>query len=157
MSAVGAPSPVLVRPILDLQVWVENEQGEKPKLFYQFYRKPVSNWLLIPANSAVSTSVKRTALTQYGLRILRNTKPEIEWKLRANMLSEFSERMRDSGYGEKFRMEILSSILRGWDKMTKRQETGGRPINRPRNYQEAERRTDMWRKKANWYKTGTRL
>ena len=86
MSAVGAPSPVLVRPILDLQVLVENEQGEKPKLFYQFYRKPVSNWLLIPANSAVSTSVKRTALTQYGLRILRNTKPEIEWKFRANML-----------------------------------------------------------------------
>ena len=51
-------------------------------------------------------------------------------------------------------MEILLSILRGWDKMTKRQEAGGRPIIRPRNYQETERRIDKWRKKATWYKSG---
>ena len=38
----------------------------------------MSNWLLIPANSAVSTTVKQTALTQYGLLILRNTKPEVD-------------------------------------------------------------------------------
>ena len=70
------------------------------------------------------------------------------------MLSEFSERMRDSGYKEKFRYETIQSILTGWDKMVAEQERGGRPINRPRHYEEKKRREEKWRKKANWFKTG---
>ena len=82
----------------------------------------MSNWLLIPANSAMATSIKRTSLSQYGLRILRNTSLELSWDLKAEMLSEFSERMRDSGYGEKFRYQIIQSILTGWDKMRRMKE-----------------------------------
>ena len=50
----------------------------RPRIYYHYYRKPMSNWLLIPARSAMSNSVKRSAITQYGLRILRNTKLETE-------------------------------------------------------------------------------
>ena len=39
------------------------------------------------------TTIKRTALTQYGLRILRNSKLELEWEQKADMLSTFSERI----------------------------------------------------------------
>ena len=76
-------------PILDLKVNVEKVQinGEpRSKLFYRYYRKPMSNWQLIPAESALSASVKRTSLTQYGLRILRNTKLEVPWSEKAEML-----------------------------------------------------------------------
>ena len=91
-------------PILDLKVWfrdveveVEGGRVNRPKLYYHYYKKPMSNCLLIPARSAMSSSVKRTAITHYGLRILRNTKLELEWEIVAELLSEFSERMKDSG------------------------------------------------------------
>ena len=90
-------------------------ESGKAKLYYQYYRKPMANWLLMPAISAMPGSVKRTALTQYGLRILRNTKLEVEWSVKAAMLSEFMERLRDSGYSHRFRQEILQSVLTGWE------------------------------------------
>ena len=85
---------------------------------------------------------------------MRNTSLELSWDLKAEMLSEFSERMRDSDYSEKFRYETIQSILTGWDKMVEEQKRGGRTINRPRNYEEKKRREEKWRKKANWFKTG---
>jgi hypothetical protein len=72
-------------PILDQKVWVAEEGGgdavEDParaRLYYKYYRKPMANWLLMPAMSAMPGSVMKTALTQFGLRILPNTKPEVE-------------------------------------------------------------------------------
>ena len=114
----------------------------------------MANWLLIPADSAMAMSVKRTTLTQYGLRILRNTSLEISWDIKADMLSEFCERMRDSGYNEVFRSQIIESILKGWDRMVAEQNKGARPINRPRSYEESERRQQKARKKTNWFKGG---
>ena len=61
-----------------MEVEVEGERVTKPNLYYHYFRKPMSNWLLIPLRSAMSSSVKRTVITQYSLRILRNTKPELE-------------------------------------------------------------------------------
>ena len=144
-------------PILDLKVWVrkvEVENGRTCKLFYHYYRKPIANWLLMPAMSAMPIAVVHTALTQYVLRILRNTKLELEWEVKAAMLSEFMEQIRDSGHGQLFRQEILTSILRGWDKMLVVHEAGRRPINRPRNWKEQERMEGKWRKKTTWFKTG---
>ena len=84
-------------PILDLKVNVqeveEDGQPPRPKIFYRYFRKSMSNWELMHADLALSASVKRTALTQYGLRILRNTKLEVPWSEKAAMLSEFSERL----------------------------------------------------------------
>ena len=149
-------------PILDLKVWVaENDTGGGggggaggAKLRWMFYRKPMSNRLLIPAESAMAISIKRTALTQYGLRILRNTSLELDWDSKAEMLSDFCSRMRDSGYGQKFRAQIIESVLRGWDKMLDEQERGGRPVNRPRQHEEAKRKENKWRKRKDWYKAG---
>ena len=145
-------------PLLDLKVEVKAiERDGMPKsckLYYYYYRKPMSNWILMPENSALAMSVKRTSLTQYGLRILRNTKLEVPWSEKAAMLSEFAARLRDSGYNEKFRKQIIQSILGGWDKMLAEHEAGRRPINRSRNWQSEKRRQEKVRKKSNWYKTG---
>ena len=106
-------------------------------------------------------SVKRTSLTQYGLRILRNTKLEVPWSEKAAMLSEFAARLRDSGYNEKFRKQIIQSILGGWDKMLAEHEAGRRPINRSRNWQGENRRKEKTRKKEqlvpNWRLLHTHL
>ena len=145
-------------PILDLKVNVqeveEDEQPSRPKIFYRYYRKSMSNWELMHADSALSASVKRTALTQYGLRILRNTKLEVPWSEKAAMLSEFSERLRDSGYTERYRQQLILSVLRGWDKMVEEHKAGRRPINRARSWQEESRRQEKARKKTSWFKSG---
>ena len=145
-------------PILDLKVNVEEievtDQPARPKLYYRYYRKSMSNWELMHADSALSASVKRTALTQYGLRILRNTKLEVPWSEKAEMLSEFSARLRDSGYTERYRQQLIESVLRGWDKMVVEHEAGRRPINRARSWQEETRRKTKARKKTSWFKTG---
>ena len=114
----------------------------------------MSNWLLIPAKSAMSNSVKRTSITQYGLRILRNTKLELEWEVVAEMLSEFCERLRDSGYSERFRVEVMKSILEGWRKMIEEEKKGGRPINRPRKWNKGQREELKRKKKTSWYRSG---
>ena len=114
----------------------------------------MSNGMLIHVRSAMSNTVKRTAITQYGLRILRNTKLDLEWKVVADMLSEFSERLRDSGYGKRFRVEIMKSILDGWKKMVEEQKKGGKPINCPRQWNQEERKDSKRSKKTSWYKAG---
>ena len=66
-------------PILDLEVQVQQvaqeNQPSLAKLYYFYSRKPMAHWQFMPATSAMPSAVKRTYLTQYGLRILRNTKP----------------------------------------------------------------------------------
>ena len=42
----------------------------------------------------------------------------------------------------------MQSILKGWDKMVAEQERGGRPINRPRKFEEKNRREEKFRKKG---------
>ena len=146
-------------PILDIEVWVREmprteTQPATKKLYYQYYSKPMASKLLIMEKSAMPARVKRTALTQYGLRILRNCKLELEWEEKAKFLSDFSEQLRMSGYNAKVRAEILQSILEGWDKMVKEQEEGRRPINRAYTWREQERREGKWRKKNTWFKGG---
>ena len=58
---------------------------------------------MIMARSARPSKVKRTSLTQYGLRILRNCKLELEWETKAEFLSSFMEQIRMSGYNARER------------------------------------------------------
>ena len=79
-------------PIPDLNVWIERKDendttSEKAK--YQFYRKPMANPLLIIPRSALPEKVKRTALTQQAIRIMKNTSPEVTEKEKTQLLSEF--------------------------------------------------------------------
>ena len=57
----------------------------------------------------------------------------------AELLSELSEMLRDSGHCERFRVETLKSILEGWRKRVEEQKKGGKPIHRPRIWNQEER------------------
>ena len=55
--------------ILEFKVCVKKEEQNKllkPKIIYSHYYKPVSNWQLMHAKSAMPGSVKRTTSTQLG-------------------------------------------------------------------------------------------
>ena len=117
-------------PALDTQIWVENG-----RILYEHYRKPMANPLVMMECSAMPTKVKRTTLTQEVVRILRNISKELPEETATKHLSEFSSRMKASGYPEKFRLEIIKAGLEGFRRMQKVEEDGGRPVNRPRTWE----------------------
>ena len=144
-------------PILDLNVWIERKYGNdtpSEKVRHQFYRKPMANPLLIMARLAMPDKVKRTELTQPTLRIMKNTSPELAEKGKTQLLSEFSSRIRASGYGTRYRFEIINNAMTAFDRMKEEQEHVDRPINRPRSYQPEVRRKKNLSAKSNWYQNG---
>ena len=48
--------------------------------------------------------------------------------------------MMRSGYSEEFRFEVISDALRCHKKMQTREEEGGQPVDRPRDFDEVGRR-----------------
>ena len=57
-------------PILDIAVKAEENQ-----ISYIFYKKPVSNHLVMLERSAMPPQMKRSSLVQEGMRRLCNTRP----------------------------------------------------------------------------------
>ena len=117
-------------PVLDVQARVQNN-----KIEYMFYKKPVSSEYFMLANSAMPQTVKRSACVQEVLRRLRNTKRELPWKLKAEIISKFSNSLRISGYNEKFRMEVIQSAVRGSEAQCDRADRGEVPLHRPRSFE----------------------
>ena len=76
-------------PLLDLQVCViEN------KIVYKFYKKSMSNKLVMMERSAMPTKIKRNALVQEVIRRLRNTSRSLPWSVKSKILSDFSFAMK---------------------------------------------------------------
>ena len=102
-------------PALDIQINVNHEENER--IDYNFFEKPTKNPRVILSDSAINSSSKRTILTQECLRRMRNTKLELGEKIRNKHLNDFMVKMKNSGYNEKYRMEILDSATKALDKM----------------------------------------
>ena len=96
--------------------------------------------------------MKCSTLTEEGVRRLRNTKREIPWEVKAKILSEFSHKLMLSGYSQKFRSETIKSAVAGYRKQVARADAGVRPLHRPREWQEQERRKKKLLSKTSWYR-----
>ena len=114
--------------------------------------KSVSNPLLMLENSAMPMKVKRNSLAQEGIRRLRNTSRSLPWSLKAEILSEFSHKLMISGYNEKFRLEIIQSAVRGYERQCQVADNGGTPLYRPRSYQRADRQRKKLLTPIGWYR-----
>ena len=75
--------------------------------------------------------------------------------LQQQHLNDFTERMRDSGYPESMRYQIVQSGLQGYKKMLEVERAGGRPVNRLQKSDQIARKKQKTIKKDNWYKNGT--
>ena len=134
-------------PILDLQAKVQNN-----KFMYKFFKKEVSNPRVILASSAMPMKVKRNALVQEGIRRLKNTSRNIPWSEKAEILTEFSNAMRISGYSEQFRLEIFKSAVTGYQRMCAQADAGIRPLHRKRDWSPEERRRKKLLSNTSWYR-----
>jgi hypothetical protein len=69
-------------------------------------------------------------------------------------LDAFSGRLRASGYDETYRMRVIKSEVEGFDRMAEVARSGGRPINRPRTWEEDLRHKKKELKKQDWFRPG---
>ena len=134
-------------PILDCEVKVEDN-----KILYKFYKKPMASPLVMMKDSALPENIKRSSLIQEVVRRLRNTKRSLPWDLKAEILSEFSNSMKLSGYPENYRQNIIKSGIEAFEKICDESDTGGTPLYRPRGYKQKERRKKKLMTKTSWYR-----
>ena len=92
---------------------------------------------------------KRTNLTQECLRRLRNTKKELGPEVQKIHLNNFMVKLKNSGYSQKFRTEILNSGLHAFEKMLEDDNSGAKPLYRSREWNKEERQASKIKKKFN--------
>ena len=146
-------------PILDLKVWletrekeIENQNVDVSVIMYEFYSKEMASKAVINARSALSWSTKRTVLTQEVLRVILNCSKLLPWERRVENVNEMVLRMQYSGYGEKFRYEVVNSALKAYRAREKADREGERPLHRPKEWRREEREQERVIKRSNWYK-----
>ena len=62
------------------------------------------------------------------------------------------KKLQTSGYNHKMRLEVLQSILNGWEKILKKSETGEKPLHREREFEKEKRQKDKQMKKSTWFR-----
>ena len=153
---VASDCPEEKLPMLDFKVWKEEEteeRGEKKTVIkYEFYEKAMASKLVMMNKSALPHRMKVTTLSQEVIRRLKNTARSVGESRRQLILSNMMAKMRRAGYDEKMRRNVLVSGLKGYWRMVKTENEGGRRVNRPRWEGAVERRYKKLGAKASWYK-----
>ena len=104
------------------------------------------------ARSALPERVKRSTMSNEALRRLLCCSQNLEEQKKVKVMEDFARMLKRSGYPERFRYEVISDALRGYDKMQKRETEGGQPVDRPREYDEVERRRRKEEKGGRWFR-----
>ena len=115
---------------------------------FEFYSKPMAAKKVMLASSAQPWGQKRTTLTQELIRRLLNCSKELTCASRRKHLNNYMQLLKNSGYSQKFRLEILHSGL--YNKILKAERDGIRPVYRPKGWNESARWLDKRRKKNKW-------
>jgi hypothetical protein len=123
--------------VLDLNVKLNMEMHNR--IDYEFFSKPTKNPKILLAKSAINASTKRTILTQECLRRMRNTKIELGEDVKNKHLNDFMLKMKNSGYGPKYRAQILNSALNAFNKMVEEDKSGKKPLHRSRTWNQENR------------------
>ena len=137
-------------PMLDLKLWIgQNEEGNY-KILHTHYMKEVSSKFLIHEKSSHPDNIKFNTLVNEGLRILRNCSTHLCWEECSRHLQHFVHRMQFSGYDHTYRAKVMKKVLDKYDeKLEELKETGRMYKSRKDQYNERRKKKD--KKKTNWY------
>ena len=135
-------------PILDMKMAMNSIN----EVVYCFHRKPQSNKYTMMARSALPDRIKRSTMSNEALRRLLCCSSNLEEHKKVKVLEDFARMLRISGYSEKFRYEVILDARRGFEKMIRREEGGGQPVDRPREFEEGERRRRKEEKVSRWFR-----
>ena len=134
-------------PILDLKVWT-NKEGE---IVYTHYEKPMANKNVLHAKSAHTGTCKRSVHTQEVLRRLMNCSKQLDWEEEITpIINEYMYRMKIAEYKEAYRKSIVKSALHIWEIKQDEENSGVRPMFRPKDWKRKERDKNKQNKKKEW-------
>ena len=136
--------------VLDLNINLNKHEGDR--IDYEFFEKATKNPKTLLAESAINSGTKRTILTQECLRRIRNTKIELGEPVLNEHLNRFMLTMKNSGWNQNYRTQILKSAFNAFEKMVEEDKNGSKPLYRKRSWNMAKRLNDKESKKKNWYK-----
>ena len=117
---------------------------------FEFFSKPMAPPRVILAASAQPWGQKRTTLTQELIRRLLNCRPELGCGVKLKHVNRYMQMLKNSGYDEKFRTEVLRSGLAGYNKILESNKTGAKPMYRSKEWHVSSRRMEKHKKKKNW-------
>ena len=135
-------------PLLDLQV----RSAQNNTFDFMFYQKLMASPFTILNRAAMPTKVKWENNVQQGIRRLRNTRLRLQEEVRSTLLEEWGESMMVSGYPKEYRKKAIQSAVVGYEKMVEKCHRGIKPLYRPREWQEAERRVKKKISKTAWFR-----
>ena len=144
---VPSDNPSGLIPMLDMEVGI-NQLGLVTR---KFYSKPMNTPFTIMSRSAHSWQIKRSTLTQEGVRRLLNTSINAPNSVKSQILSEWDLKMNRSGYDQNFRANVILSAIKIYNHKLITANSGGRPVYRPSGWQEQERDIEKLAKKHTWY------
>ena len=80
--------------------------------------------------------------------------PKIPWERAVGHVNNMMRRMQYSGYSKGFRYEIVQSALHAYKKIQELDQTGVKPMYRPKEWRQNERRKEKEEKRRSWYRKG---
>ena len=83
---------------------------------------------------------------------MKNTSPGLPWSESVISLTKMSHKMKRSGYPASWRRETFLSAISKYTTRRKDDQEGRRPLYRPREWMEEERRLNKAKKRQNWAK-----
>ena len=145
------------RPILDLKVWVEQEENGGRKIKHSFYRKPMTSRRKFLERSAFPTPSTRSILVEETLRRFRNCSPETLWSEKAKYLTEFALELKTAGHVERFRKVILEKAVARYQRELVEHMEGKKDLYRSREerLRQLEERGGR-AERDDWFKGGSR-
>ena len=93
---------------------------------------------------------KIQTLSQEVFTCLHNTKHEIEWNRKVDILDKFMCELKASGYSQYDRLQILKSGMSRYDRL-RIEEKGVRPFFLDGCYEKEQRREEKEKKRTNWF------
>ena len=134
-----------------MEVWIERDEKGVSKIRWAFYEKKMKNRFVMMRSTAVGMKTKRRTLVQEVVRRMRNCDRDIELEEMGDILSKFSQKMRDSGYEEKMRREVVDAGVRAYREQVRKEVIGEKPLYR-RRMQDREKKEEAKKKKRNFWK-----
>ena len=134
-------------PILDMKVWTD----EKGTILYIHYEKPMASKTVLHSESAHPQHCKTSVHVQEILRRMLGCSRKLVWEnVTATIVTEYMKRMREAGYKETYRKNVLRKAVNIYKKKVEDDEKGIRPIFRQKHWKREERKKEKERKKKEW-------
>ena len=103
-------------PILDVETWIGKGEDGRLKILHSHFMKEVASKMVMLSRSAHGENTKRNVMVNELCRILKNCSVYLPWEEIAAKVSEFVRRMEASGYGERFRYDVVRLAIRRYRK-----------------------------------------